>query len=202
MTKATRCKYIALFVHLVVICLSLFILAALYLFSSLDHNGEGGGSEELSQSFTSESTLGTNRSIVHRKPGEEDWQKEEKGKNNSKLYAYLQKCINWLGQSVTSSSGEEANSNTSLFSSGRPLIAVAFLSYMLAIVGSIAIGLEHLMLLFILVFILTFIFASSLSALVITVLTSTFDSNLVIFDFWNFLFLAICSISGIQVCVY
>lgn len=188
MPNTTRCKYIAIGANVVVILLSLSILASLYLFSV-----SNGGNPQSSES---------NSSRLLRQQGEADGQTERQV-SQSYLPASVQHFINWLGQSVSSSAssgGEEPS--TSLFTAGRPLIVAAFLSYVLAIVGSIAIGLEHVTLLIILVVIFAFIFASSLCALVFSFFGTALQNGTLLLDFWSCLLIAIICITAVQVCLH
>ncbi|KAH9404413.1 hypothetical protein TYRP_000236 [Tyrophagus putrescentiae] len=219
MSKATRLKYLAIGVNVSLICLSLTILASLYLFS-VNSSGSSNNNSDDQFKNSSESVVATNnssRSLRH--PGEGNSQQQQKSDdddsaNSKSLFAYLpsllQSSINWLGNSVTSTGssggggggGDEEGASfegaTSLFTAGRPLIAVASLWYFLAITVAIAVGIEHLTLLICLSTIFGLIFSSSLAALIFSSLSSTLDSNLLLFDFWYGLLIAICFISALQ----
>lgn len=191
MSRATKYKYIAIGVNLFVILLSISILVSLYLFS--DDNS----SENIGQVY--------NDQQPQPKPTNETSHKKA-----NKLFFYLpstaQDFINWLGQSVLShksynSKNSSFVSTVSLFTAGRPLIIACLLSYLLAIVSSIAIGLEHVTLLVILIIIFGFIFASSLVTLVFIILGSVLKHQLVWFSFSHILLLLIISISTLEVSI-
>lgn len=134
MTNSTRFKYISICVNVSLICFSLTILASLYLFSVSNQSDNNISQFKEKQSESVAATNSSSRSLRH--PGEGNLQQQEKSHNDDSkpLFAYLpsllQSSINWLGKSVISSSaGEEGafEETPSLFTAGRPLVAVASL---------------------------------------------------------------------------
>ena len=178
MINITCYKYIAIGVNVLVILFSLSILTSLYLLSLESDNLQS-------------------ESIVLRHQGE--YAEQESKLSYDWLPSSLQNFMNWLGESISTTSTEDADS--SLFTLGRPLIVTAVLSYVLAIVGSIAIGLEHLTLLSIIVAVFSFAFICSLFTLVNLYLNSILEKDQFTIDYWNCFLIAIITISGVQVCV-
>lgn len=134
MTNSTRFKFIAICVNVSLICFSLTILASLYVFSVSNQSDSNINQFKEKQS---ESVAATNSSRSLRHPGEENLQQQQKSHDDSKppfayLPSLLQSFINWLGKSVISSSAAEEGAfeeTPSLFTAGRPLVAVASLWY-------------------------------------------------------------------------
>ena len=229
-----RWKYIAIGANIFVILLSISILASLYIFSVTNLNGgdylykfaNKKEREHNRQTVISVETLSSSLSPTTTLPQLKQQQqqhgvynddnidvREQQDYSEKQKFAYLpallRNFINWLGQSVLASQSKEKliTSSSSLFIVGRPLIVTAFLAYILAIVGSIAIGLEHVTLLIILIVIFVFAFASTLTALIFSLLTASLEiSNnkfevLILFDIWNCLLITITCVSALQVIV-
>lgn len=212
-TTTTSCKYIAIGIQIFIIIISLLILISIYIYSN-NHLLDDGDFHNYHSTITTNNlndyqsfNIGDNNRTVVSTTSANDYHRSYAigGDGGGNL-------INWIGQSIIISNDQQeeipSSSSSIFFIAGRPLIVTCFLAYVLAILGSVAIGLEHQTLLLLLTIVFAAIFICSLTVLVFSFLTtitltidgdSSSDSNFRL-NFWNSLLILIVSISGLEVC--
>lgn len=195
-SSAARYKIYAIAINILLIVFSLVLLFLLYLCSTYQQTPNQVG-EGVSREIVSDPVRDLNSTKVST---------ENIVESEDTLPYSLQVLVDWLAKSTlvqtsNNSHPQEFSSLSFLTTTSRPLIATAFLAYLLGIAGCIAIGLDHITLLTLLIVLYGVFFASSLTILVFSFLGSMFfENSFVLFDFWNSYFVLIAGVSSVQVC--
>lgn len=163
-------------------------------------NFEVNNEEERRKIQTNNNNIVEKQSDRNNKANNENVDEEEIENNNNILVNVVNDNDNnnnnvmGLFPTITSSQGWQFTV------AGRLLIAICFISYILAIINTVAIGLEQRTVLIILSIIFALIFASSLTALLFAILTTTLANGETFqLNPWNSLLVLIVVLSALEV---